>query len=219
MTPVIVLTDGYLANGSEPWQVPELDDLIPFDVKFADKSDLLDGQFMAYLRDKDTLARPWAIPGTEALEHRIGGLEKEDVTGNVSYDPENHHYMVETRAKKVESITQEFDPTEIYGDKSGDVLILSWGGIMGSCRAAAESLQKDRQKVSHVHLRWVNPLPKDLGEILMGFKHVLIPEINFGQLIQIIRAEYLVDAKGLNQVRGKPISSSDIEKTVKELIG
>ncbi len=219
MTPVIVLTDGYLANGSEPWQVPRLDDLIPFDVKFADKSDLSDGQFMAYVRNKDTFARPWAIPGTEALEHRIGGLEKEDLTGNVSYDPENHHHMVETRAKKVESIANEFEPSEIYGDDSGDLLILSWGGTMGSCRAATESLHEEGEKVSHVHLRWVNPLPKDLGEILIKFKHVLIPEINYGQLIQIIRSEYLVDARGLNQVRGKPISSSDIQKTAKDLIG
>jgi 2-oxoglutarate ferredoxin oxidoreductase subunit alpha len=196
-----------------------LDDLIPFDVKFADKSDLSDGQFMAYVRNKDTFARPWAIPGTEALEHRIGGLEKEDLTGNVSYDPENHHHMVETRAKKVESIANEFEPSEIYGDDSGDLLILSWGGTMGSCRAATESLHEEGEKVSHVHLRWVNPLPKDLGEILIKFKHVLIPEINYGQLIQIIRSEYLVDARGLNQVRGKPISSSDIQKTAKDLIG
>jgi len=219
MTPVMLLTDGYLANGSEPWQVPQMDELIPFDVKFADKDQIVDGQFMPYLRQKDTLARPWAIPGIEGLEHRIGGIEKEDVTGNVSYDPENHHHMVETRAKKVEMIAKEFGPTEIFGDDNGDLLILSWGGTKGSCRSAAEVLQAEGQRVSHLHLRWVNPLPHDLGEILIKFKNVLIPEINFGQLIKIIRAEYLVDAKGLNQVRGKPISSSDIQQAVKDLIG
>jgi len=219
MTPVMILTDGYLANGSEPWQVPELDKLKPFDVKFADKEQLADGQFLPYLRRKDTLARPWGIPGTEGLEHRIGGIEKEDVTGNVSYDPDNHHHMVETRAKKVDTIAQEFGPTDIFGDVSGDLLILSWGGTKGSCLSATESLQADGKKVSHVHLRWVHPFPNDLGEILIKFKNILIPEINFGQLIKMIRAEYLVDAKGLNQVRGKPISSSDIQQAAKDLIG
>ena len=219
MTPVMILTDGYLANGSEPWQVPELDKLNPFDVKFADKEQLADGQFLPYLRRKDTLARPWGIPGTEGLEHRIGGIEKEDVTGNVSYDPDNHHHMVETRAKKVDTIAQEFGPTDIFGDVSGDLLILSWGGTKGSCLSATESLQADGKKVSHVHLRWVHPFPNDLGEILIKFKNILIPEINFGQLIKMIRAEYLVDAKGLNQVRGKPISSSDIQQAAKDLIG
>jgi len=219
MTPVILLTDGYLANGSEPWQVPKIDDLPPFDVTFADKSNIVDGQFMPYLRDQDTLARPWAIPGTEGLEHRIGGLEKEDVTGNVSYDPDNHHHMVETRALKVANIANEFEPTEIFGKKSGDLLLLSWGGTKGACRSAAESLQDEKKKVSHVHLRWVNPLPNDLGEILIKFNNILIPEINYGQLIKIIRSEFLVDAKGLNLVRGKPISSADIQETAKDLIG
>ena len=219
MTPVVLLTDGYLANGSEPWQIPALKDLPDFKVKFADKSNISDGQFMAYLRNKDTLARPWAIPGTKGLEHRIGGIEKEDVTGNVNYDPDNHHHMVKTRAQKVESIANEFDPTEIFGKKSGDLLILSWGGTMGACRSAAEALQSEKFKVSHLNLRWLNPFPNDLGEILIKFKNVLIPEINNGQLIKMIRAEYLVDAKGLNLVRGKPISSEDIQKTVKETIG
>ena len=219
MTPVMLLTDGYLANGSEPWQVPQLDDLNPFDVTFANKDQIVDGQFMPYLRQKETLARPWAIPGIEGLEHRIGGIEKEDVTGNVSYDPENHHHMVEARARKVEMIANEFGPTEVFGDASGDLLILSWGGTKGACRSAAEDLQAAGQKVSHVHLRWVNPLPNDLGEILIKYKNVLIPEINYGQLIKMIRAEYLVDAKGLNLVRGKPISTSDIQQAAKDLIG
>lgn len=219
MTPVMLLTDGYLANGSEPWQLPNMADLPDFDVTFADDSNVADGQFLAYARDEKTLARPWAIPGTAGLEHRIGGIEKEDLTGNVSYDPDNHHYMVETRAKKVESIANEFDPTEVFGESSGELLILSWGGTKGACRSAAEALQADGKKVSHVHLRWINPLPNDLGEILIKFKHVLIPEINYGQLIKIIRSEFLVDAKGLNLVRGKPISSSDIQESVNALIG
>tara|TARA_B100001996_G_scaffold186598_1_gene142760 strand:- start:6017 stop:7861 length:1845 start_codon:yes stop_codon:yes gene_type:complete len=219
MTPVVLLTDGYLANGSEPWQIPTLKDLPDFKVKFADKTNISDGQFLAYLRDKDTFARPWAIPGSKGLEHRIGGIEKEDVTGNVNYDPDNHHHMVKVRAKKVENIANEFGPTEVFGKKSGDLLILSWGGTMGACRSAAEALQEEKLKVSHLNLRWINPFPNDLGEILIKFKNILIPEINNGQLIKMIRAEYLVDAKGLNLVRGKPISSADIKEAVKKLIG
>ena len=219
MTPVILLTDGYLANGSEPWQIPKIDDLPDFNVSFADESILADGQFLSYSRDKKTLARPWAIPGTAGLEHRIGGIEKEDLTGNVSYDPDNHQYMVETRANKVEAIANEFGPSKIFGKASGDLLILSWGGTKGACRSASEALQDSGKSVSHLHIRWINPLPKDLGEILIKFKNVLIPEINYGQLIKIIRGEFLVDAKGLNQVRGKPISSSDIQEAVNTLIG
>ena len=219
MTPVILLTDGYLANGSEPWQVPKVADLPDFDVSYADESNLADGQFLSYSRDKKTLARPWAIPGTPGLEHRIGGIETEDLTGNVSYDPDNHQYMVETRAKKVEAITNEIGPSEIFGNKSGELLILSWGGTKGACRSATEALKADGKKVSHLHLRWINPFPKDLGEKLIKFKHILIPEINYGQLIKIIRAEFLVDAQALNQVRGKPISSSDIQDAANKLIG
>ena len=219
MTPVILLTDGYLANGSEPWQVPKVDDLPDFDVSFADESNLADGQFLSYSRDKKTLARPWAIPGTPGLEHRIGGIETEDLTGNVSYDPDNHHYMVETRAKKVDAIANEIASSEIFGSKSGDLLILSWGGTKGACRSATEALKADGKKVGHLHLRWINPFPKDLGEKLIKFKNILIPEINYGQLIKLIRAEFLVDAQGLNQVRGKPISSADIQEASNKLIG
>ena len=219
MTPVVLLTDGYLANGSEPWQVPKVDDLPDFDVSFADESNLADGQFLSYSRDKKTLARPWAIPGTPGLEHRIGGIETEDLTGNVSYDPDNHHYMVETRAKKVDAIANEIASSEIFGSKSGDLLILSWGGTKGACRSATEALKADGKKVGHLHLRWINPFPKDLGEKLIKFKNILIPEINYGQLIKLIRAEFLVDAQGLNQVRGKPISSADIQEASNKLIG
>jgi 2-oxoglutarate ferredoxin oxidoreductase subunit alpha len=219
MTPVIILTDGYLANGSEPWAIPNVDELMPIDVKFADTSDLVDGQFLPYMREKKTLARHWAIPGTKELEHRIGGLEKEDITGNVSHDPENHHHMVMIRQQKVNNIVQDIPPTEIFGKNSGELLILSWGGTKGYCRTSAEELQAKGKSVSHVHLRWVNPLPKDLGEILIRFKHVLIPEINLGQLIKVIRSDYLIDAKGLNLVRGKPIGKGRIIEKVNEMLG
>lgn len=219
MTPVFVLTDGYLANGSEPWLIPNVDDLEPIEVKFADTSTLVDGQFMPYMRNKETLARPWAIPGVSGLEHRIGGLEKEDGTGNVSYDPENHHQMTLNRQEKINKIVNEIPSTNIFGKASGDLLLLSWGGTKGSCRSATEDLQKEGKLVSHVHLRWLNPLPKDLGEILIRYKHILIPEINMGQLSKIIRAEYLVDAQGLNLVKGKPIGKGRIKEKVNEMLG
>jgi 2-oxoglutarate ferredoxin oxidoreductase subunit alpha len=216
-TPVFLLTDGYLANGSEPWSIPNFDDLPSIDPNFAEQND--DLPFLPYARDKKTLARPWAIPGTVGLEHRIGGLEKEDQTGNVSYDPENHHKMTELREQKVQKIVNDIPKTEVLGKKSGDTLILSWGGTYGSCRSATERLQNDGKKVSHVHLRWINPLPKDLGEILIRFKNIVIPELNMGQLSKLIRADYLVDAVGLNLVKGRPFKASDIVDKVKELIG
>ena len=218
MTPVVLLTDGYLANGSEPWMIPDVQNLEPIDVKF--ESDLKDGEeYLPYLRDKDTLSRPWAIPGVPGLEHRVGGLEKAEDTGHVSYDPDNHHRMVELRQEKVNRIQNDITQTEVYGDENGDVLILSWGGTFGSCRSAVESLCDQGKSVSHVHLRWISPLPKDLGEIIIKFKNILVPEINMGQLIKIIRSEYLVDAKGLNQVNGRPISTTNIIETVNEIIG
>ena len=218
MTPVVLLTDGYLANGSEPWMIPNVQNLESIDVKF--ESDLKDGEeYLPYLRDEETLSRPWAIPGVPGLEHRVGGLEKAENTGHVSYDPDNHHRMVELRQEKVNRIQNDIAQTEVYGDENGDVLILSWGGTFGSCRSAVESMRDQGKSVSHVHLRWISPLPKDLGEIIIKFKNILIPEINMGQLIKIIRSEYLVDAKGLNQVNGRPISTTNIIKTVNEIIG
>jgi len=218
MTPVVLLTDGYLANGSEPWMIPDVQNLEPIDVEF--ESELKDGEeYLPYNRDKETLSRPWAIPGVPGFEHRVGGLEKAENTGHVSYDPDNHHRMVELRQEKVNRIQNDITQTEVYGDENGDVLILSWGGTFGSCRSAVESLRDNGKSVSHVHLRWISPLPKDLGEIIIKFKNVLVPEINMGQLIKIIRSEYLVDAKGLNQVNGRPISTTNIIETVKEIIG
>ncbi|HIC74222.1 MAG TPA: 2-oxoacid:acceptor oxidoreductase subunit alpha, partial [Candidatus Marinimicrobia bacterium] len=218
MTPVVLLTDGYLANGSEPWMVPNMDDIDAIDVEFASGLDE-NGEYLPYKRNEETLARPWAIPGTPGLEHRIGGLEKADLTGHVSYDPENHHRMVELRQEKVNRVSQIIPPTEVYGSEHGDMLVVSWGGTFGSCRSAVETMQDEGMNVSHVHLRWINPLPKDLGEILIRFKNILVPEINMGQLVKLIRAEYLMDAQGLNLVRGRPIGASTIIETVKQTLG
>ncbi|MEL1232579.1 MAG: 2-oxoacid:acceptor oxidoreductase subunit alpha [Candidatus Neomarinimicrobiota bacterium] len=218
MTPVMLLTDGYLANGSEPWNIPDVNDLEPIEVIFAHEPNA-DGDFLPYLRDEKTLARPWAIPGTPKLEHRVGGIETAENTGHVSYDPENHHKMVVLRQEKVNRIQNDIAPTEVYGEKSGDLLILSWGGTYGACRSATETLREEGRSVSHVHIRWISPLPKDLGEILIHFKNILIPEINLGQLLRLIRSEYLVDAKGLNLVRGRPIGAATIVEKVKETLG
>ncbi len=218
MTPVMLLSDGYLANGSEPWMIPNVDDLDEIDVTFVHEKNR-DDEFLPYLRNEETLSRPWAIPGTPGLEHRLGGIEKEENTGHVSYDPENHHRMVELRQEKVNRIQQDIAPIKIFGEDHGDMLILSWGGTYGSCRSAVETLQEEGKKVSHAHIRWISPLPKDLGEIIIGFKNVLVPEINLGQFLRLIRAEYLVDAKGLNLVRGRPISASTIVETVKKTLG
>ena len=218
MTPVMLLTDGYLANGSEPWKIPNVDELEDIDVNFIQEKNS-EEEYLPYLRDEKTLSRPWAIPGTPGLEHRLGGIEKEENTGHVSYDPDNHHKMVKLRQEKVDRIQQDIAPTEIFGDDHGDMLVLSWGGTYGSCRSAVETLREEGNKVSHVHIRWISPLPKDLGEIIIGFKNVLVPEINLGQFLRLIRSEYLVDAQGLNLVRGRPISASTIVETVKKKLG
>ena len=218
MTPVVLLSDGYLANGSEPWKIPNVKDLDPIEVKFA-KNSKSKNVFLPYERDEETLSRPWAIPGTPGLEHRVGGLEKAENTGHVSYDPDNHQRMVELRQEKVNRIQNDIAKTEVFGDNNGDVLIISWGGTYGSCRSAVETLHEEGKSVAHAHLRWISPLPKDLGEIIIKFKNVLVPEINMGQLIKLIRSEYLVDAKGLNQVTGRPISVTRIIENVNQLIG
>lgn len=219
MTPVFLLTDGYLANGSEPWRIPDINDLPEIETNLV--SSLPEGEesYQSYKRNPDTLGRPWAIPGVAGLEHRIGGLEKQDGSGNVSYDPDNHHIMTMLRQEKVDKIAQEFSPTRIVGESSGDLLILSWGGASGTARSATDQLVADGYSVSHVNVRWVNPLPTDLGEILKQFKHVLIPEINNGQFIKIIRSEYLIDAIGYNVVRGKPLRASLLVEKAKEIIG
>jgi len=214
MTPVLLLSDGYIANGAEPWKIPDVDKLKPINVELAKDPD----KYSPYARNNDTLARMWAIPGTPGLEHRIGGLEKEDVTGNVSYDPDNHEKMMRTRAEKVQRISEFVEDPKICGEEKGDVLVVSWGSTFGTVKAVVENLQHEGKKVSNYHLRWVNPLPKSLGKYLKNFKYILVPEINLGQLIKIIRSEYLVDAKGYNVVRGLPLRTRDLKNKIEEIL-
>ncbi len=216
MVPVMLLTDGYIANGSEPWRIPKYADLKKIEITHP--GPLANGDtFLAYRRD-ERLARPWAIPGTPGLEHRIGGLEKQDITGNVSYDPANHQHMVNLRADKVARVANDIPPQKLDGPASGDLLVLSWGGTYGACATAVHNVQAKGKAVTHCHLRWVNPLPKDLGDIMKRFKKVLIPELNLGQLRTIIRANYLVDAIGLNKVQGKPFSVAEVTSKMEAVL-
>ncbi|MDG2382788.1 MAG: 2-oxoacid:acceptor oxidoreductase subunit alpha [Pirellulaceae bacterium] len=217
MTPVILLSDGYIANGSEPWRIPDVADLKTIDVKHPPARDDDSEPFLPYERD-ERLARPWALPGTKGLTHRIGGLEKDDVSGNVSYDPMNHQHMTDTRALKVAKIADDVPLQEVNGEVTGDVLVLSWGGTFGACTTAVERLRAEGNSVSHAHLRYLNPLPKNLGELVGGFKKVVIPELNMGQLRLLIRAKFLVDAYGLNKVQGKPFSVGEIVEFVRNLL-
>ena len=214
MTPVILLTDGYLANGAEPWNIPRFEDLAPIPVVFRTDPE----GFFPYLRDPKTLARPWVKPGTPGLEHRIGGIEKADVTGNISYDPANHERMTWNRAKKVEAVQQEIPPTVVHGDASGDLLVVGWGSTFGSITAAVEGLRAQGTRVSHVHLRYLNPLPPDLDGILRRFKKILVPEMNMGQLRMILRATYLVDAAGLNKIQGQPFKVAEIVEGIQRAL-
>ncbi|MGH7787105.1 MAG: 2-oxoacid:acceptor oxidoreductase subunit alpha [Candidatus Binatia bacterium] len=214
MTPVFFLSDGYLANGAEPWPVPRAEQLPAVPVTF--RTDPTG--FFPYLRDPETLARPWAIPGTPGLEHRIGGLEKDYLTGNVSYAPNNHEQMVRVRARKIAGIVREIPPTEIHGPPSGDLLVVGWGSTHGSIEAATRALREQGHSASHVHIRYLNPLPPDLGEILSRFKHVLVPELNMGQLVKLLRAEYLVDAVGLNKIQGQPFKVGEIVARAQRLL-
>jgi 2-oxoglutarate ferredoxin oxidoreductase subunit alpha len=214
MTPVFLLSDGYLANGAEPWRIPKMADLPDIPVRFR-----TDPQgFFPYLRDGETLARPWVRVGTPGLEHRIGGIEKEDVTGNVSYSPANHELMVRARAAKVAGIAREIPPTNIRGPEVGDVLIVGWGSTFGSISAALDELRARGRAVAHVHLRYLNPLPSDLGGILRRYKRVLVAELNTGQLLKVLRAEYAVDAVGLNKIQGQPFKVNEIVRAVEQLL-
>jgi 2-oxoglutarate ferredoxin oxidoreductase subunit alpha len=214
MTPVILLTDGYLANGAEPWNVPRFEELPPIPVSFRTNPE----GFFPYIRDPKTLARPWVRPGTPGLEHRVGGIEKADITGNISYDPANHELMTKYRARKVEAVAQDIPATTIRGDASGDLLVVGWGSTFGSIAAAVDDLRAQGMRVSHVHLRYLNPLPPDLGGILKGFKKVLVPEMNMGQLRTILRAVYLVDAIGLNKVQGQPFKVAEIAEGIRRAL-
>jgi 2-oxoglutarate ferredoxin oxidoreductase subunit alpha len=215
MVPVIILSDGYLANGAEPWKVPTIAELPEIPVHFETNPE----GFLPYRRDPVTLSRPWAIPGTPGLEHRIGGIEKQDVTGNINYEPLNHEHMVRLRAAKVESVANDIPPIIIEGDKSGDLLIIAWGSTHGPITAALNAQREKGRRVGHVHLRYLNPLPRDLGEVIGRFKKVLVPEMNMGQLLMILRAKYLVDAQGYNKIQGKPFKTSEIEQKIEEMLG
>ena len=217
MTPVFILSDGYLGNGAEPWRIPELSELEATPVTHPGPAD--NGEkYQPYLRD-ERLSRPWALPGTPGLMHRLGGLEKADGTGNVSYDPANHQHMCETRAKKVENIAQELPPQQVMGPESGRLLVISWGGTDGACLTAVREAQKKGLSVAHTHLRYVNPLPSDLKEIMDRFDKVLVPELNLGQLLFVLRSRYLVDAIGMNKVEGRPFTVTELVEKIEETIG
>jgi 2-oxoglutarate ferredoxin oxidoreductase subunit alpha len=214
MTPVMLLSDGYVANGAEPWRIPRMQDLDPIPVRHPGPI-AEDEVFLPYARD-ERLARPWAIPGTRGLQHRIGGLEKENGTGNVSYDPQNHQEMCELRARKVAQIADDVPPQSVMGPESGDVLVLSWGGTYGACLTGVRRCQEAGTSVAHAHLRYLNPLPANLGDLLARFRRVVVPELNLGQLRSLIRDRYLVDAIGLNKVQGKPFSVEEIYEFVQQ---
>ncbi len=216
MMPVMVLTDGYIANGSEPWRVPEQSELKKIAISHPGPTDS-DEPFQPYERD-EFLARPWAIPGTKGLEHRLGGLEKQDGSGNVSYDPDNHQHMIRIRAKKVTDVALDIPPQALDGPESGDLLVLSWGGTYGACATAVHNAQAAGKKVTHCQLRYINPLPSELGQILKRFDKVLIPELNEGQLRMLIRSEFLCDAVGLNKVQGKPFSVAEISEEIEKFV-
>lgn len=231
MTPVMVLTDGYIANGSEPWLIPDAQALEPIPVTHPQASNAngdarhedatnghQSGAFLPYKRN-ERLARPWAIPGTPGLMHRIGGLEKQDVTGNVNYEPANHQHMINTRAKKIAGIAGDIPLQTVEGPESGDVLVIGWGGTYGALATAVRRVAADgKAKVAHCHLRHLNPFPSNLGQILRSYKTVLVPELNMGQLRMLLRAEFLVDAIGLNKVQGKPFTVAEVEKKIREYI-
>src|SRR5437764_10394440 len=214
MSPVFYLSDGYLANGAEPWAIPAIDALPKIDVKFANDP----ATFMPYARDEETLARPYALPGTPGLEHRIGGIEKQHLTGNVNYDPENHHFMVLMRQAKVDRAAQDIPDVEVMGERTGKVLVLGWGSTYGSISSAVEKMQHEGKSVSAAHLRYLNPFPKNLGEVLRSFETVIVPEMNLGQLCTMIRAKYLVDAVAFSKVKGRPFQIREIVRKVEEYL-
>lgn len=223
-TPVILLSDGYIANSSEPWCIPDVDSLPDLSTTFATAPNHTneDGteEFWPYLRDPDTLARPWATPGTPGLEHRVGGIEKADGSGDISYDPDNHQQMTDLRAAKVAGVARDYAPTVVTGDADdAEVLVVGWGSTWGAIAAAAERVRNDGGRVAHVHLRNVNPLPRDLGDIITAYPNVLVPEMNRGQLAMILRSEYLVDAHSISKVAGLPFTAGEIEIELRKCLG
>jgi 2-oxoglutarate ferredoxin oxidoreductase subunit alpha len=214
MTPVIVLSDSYLANSAEPWRIPDVAALPRIDVSFARQAE----GFKPYARNPETLARPWAIPGTPGLEHRIGGLSKENITGNVSYDAKNNETMVRLRAEKVARIANAIPPVEVDGPDSGELLVVGWGGTQGAITSAVEAARREGLTVSSLHLRHLNPFPANLGEVLRGFRRVLVPELNLGQLVRLLRAEFLVPAEGLSKVQGQPFQVAEIQARIGSML-
>ena len=215
MVPVIFMSDGYLGNGSEPWRIPLMSELPKVEYHYAP----LDGEFSPYKRDPETLARPWAVPGQKGLEHRIGGIEKSAATGDISYDPQNHHEMTLVRAERVARIARDIPQMEISGPATGELLLLGWGGTYGAITTAAESARKRGLSVSSAHIRYLNPFPSNLGDVLSGFKKVMIPELNNGQLSLLIRGKFLVDAVGFNKISGQPFKIAELEGKIDEMLG
>jgi 2-oxoglutarate/2-oxoacid ferredoxin oxidoreductase subunit alpha len=217
-TPVFLLSDAYLANGSEPWLLPDVATLPDISTQFATAPNGEAGEFLPYLRDEQTLARPWAVPGTPGLEHRVGGLEKADRTGNISYDPENHDLMTRLRAQKIAGIASDIPPLAVDDpDGDADLLVLGWGGTYGSIAAACRRVRRGGRKVAHAHLRYVNPFPSNTGEVLRRYDKILIPELNLGQLLKLVRAEFLVDAVGYNRVRGVPFRAGELTDAIEAM--
>jgi 2-oxoglutarate ferredoxin oxidoreductase subunit alpha len=212
MTPVILLSDGFIANGAEPWRVPKVEDLVPIKVEHPTEPNSEDG-YLPYLRD-ERLVRPWARAGTPGLMHRIGGLEKSDVTGNVDYDPDNHEHMCHVRAQKVANVAEAIPEQDVFGAQDGDLLLLSWGGTYGAVRQAVKKLSEAGRSVGHAHLRYLNPFPRNLEEVLARFKTVLVAELNLGQLVQLIRSRFLIDAKQYNKIQGKPFRVSELIEAI-----
>ena len=217
MTPVFFLSDNSVANGAEPWQIPDVSTLPAITTRIVSNGDNAEG-FQPYVRDEETLARPWALPGTPGLEHRIGGLEKQDITGNVSYDPDNHEKMSQLRDEKVARIANDIPPTEVFGQDGDELLVIGWGGTFGTLRTAVKNKQAEGVPVSHVHLRYLNPLPLDLGDIISRFEKVVVAELNLGQIVTILRARYLVDAIGFNKVQGQPFYVYEVESKIDEIL-
>lgn len=216
-TPVLLLTDGYLANGAEPWRLPALDDLPDLTVEFATQPNHGD-EYWPYLREPETLARPWALPGTPGLMHRIGGIEKQDGTGNVNYDPHNHEKMVHLRAEKIARIAHDIPPVDVDDPGGADLLVLGWGSTWGVAQQAVRQARANGRRVAHAHLVHLNPFPANLGEVLRAYPKVLVPEMNLGQLSRLVRAEYLVDAKSVTKVQGLPFRAAEIEAAIEEMI-
>ncbi len=217
MAPVIILSDGYIANSAEPWKVPAVEDLEPIKVEHLTEPNGPNGEIWPYKRDEN-LSRPWVLPGTPHLMHRVGGIEKEYNTGNISYNPDNHQKMVDTRQEKIEQLADFIPEQEVHGDPNAEVAVVGWGCTFGALREAVNVMNREGMKVAHLHVRYLNPLPRNLGTLLKQYKHVIVPELNKGQLVQILRAKYLVDAKGLNKVQGRPFTVNEIIDAVRQTL-